>query len=234
MRIVVLLLIAFGLWADVKVAAAANMSFALPKLIEAFNEEYPTIKVFSTIGSSGKLAAQIAHGANFDLYLSANMSYPKKLVKQGIGYSRVLPYALGELMVVSRKPLRSLQELATLSRIAIANPKTAPYGAAAMEVLKDSGLYEKIRSRLVFGESVAQTVSYAMHGADAAFIPRSALFSPHFPKMHLLKIDPALYTDIRQGMVLLTKREDAQRFFVFLLSRKAAKILRNYGYRMPE
>ena len=234
MKVVVLLLIALGLWADVKVAAAANMSFALPKLIEAFNKEYPSIKVSTTIGSSGKLAAQIAHGANFDLYLSANISYPKRLAKQGIGYSRALPYALGELVLVSRKPLHSLEDLTTLTRIAIANPKTAPYGVAAMEVLKHSGLYEKIRSKLVFGESVAQTVGYAMHGADAAFIPRSALFSPHFPKMYLLKIDPSLYTKIEQGVVLLTKREDAQRFFVFLFSQKAAKILQNYGYRIPE
>jgi len=232
--IVVLLLCALPLFADVKVAAAANISFALPKLIEAFNEEYPAIKVSTTIGSSGKLAAQIAHGANFDLYLSANMSYPKRLTKQGIGYSRVLPYALGELVVVSRKPLHSLKDLTTLTRIAIANPKTAPYGVAAMEVLKHSGLYEKIRSKLIFGESVAQTVGYAMHGADAAFVPRSALFSPHFPKMYLLKIDPSLYTKIEQGVVLLTKTEDAKNFFVFLLSQKAAKILQNYGYRIPE
>ncbi len=234
MRIVVLIVIALGVWADVKVAAAANMSFALPKLIEAFNEEYPSIKVSTTIGSSGKLAAQIAHGANFDLYLSANMSYPKKLVKQCIGYSRALPYALGELVLVSRKPLHSLDDLLNLSRIAIANPKTAPYGVAAMEVLRRSGLYVKIKTKLVFGESVAQTVGYAMHGADAAFIPRSALFSPHFPKMHTLMIDPKLYSPIRQGMVLLRKGEEAQKFFVFLLSQKAANILQNYGYRVSE
>ena len=219
---------------DVRVAAAANVGFVLPKLIEAFNARHPEIKVTTTIGSSGKLYAQIAHGAGYDLYLSANYDYPKRLFEEGRSYTRPVVYALGRLVVVGKKPLDSLEDLTTLGRIAIANPKSAPYGAAAKEALIRAGLYERLEPRLIYGESIAQTVGYARHGADAAIVALSALKSGKLAGLKATEVDPKLYTPIRQGMVLVRPGAEAERFFAFLLSREAAAIFKEYGYGVPE
>ncbi len=229
-RVLLICLISLSLFADIKIAVAANMSFVMPKLIEAFKKHHPQQKVRMTIGSSGKLAAQILNGANYDIFMSADSYYPLKLYERGKTWSRPVVYALGELVVASRKPLKSLQDLQNLKHIAIANPKTAPYGKAAKEVLQKSRMWESLQKRLIFGESIAQTVSYVLHGADAAFIAKSALYAPKFPKLYTLQLDPKLYKPIRQSMVLIDPKGAS--FFTFMLSGEAARILQNFGYRM--
>ena len=229
--VVLLLLSAVFALAQINIAVAANMSFAMPKLIEAFHKYFPDQKVRFTIGSSGKLAAQILHGAKYDLFLSADSTYPKKLYVEGRAWSRPVVYALGELVVVSKEELQSLEDLAKLGRSAIANPRTAPYGQAAKEALQRSGLWETLQKKLVYGESIAQTVSYAIHGADAALIAKSALKAPNFPKLYTFEVDERLYEPIRQSMVIIEPKGAS--FFSFMLSRDAQKILKEYGYRTP-
>ena len=227
-KFVVMFVFSIYLAADsVFVAAAANMSYALDAIKEAFEKKYPHIKVKSTIASSGKLALQITRGAPYDIYLSANMEYPAKLYKQGYTITRPLVYAKGKLVFFSKSA--KLKDIAKLSTIAIANPKTAPYGKAAFEVLQKLHIPNE---KLLYGESVAQTTAYALHGAQGAFIAASAMHSKKMQNQakFAYPVDPKLYTPIKQGMVLLKDREAARAFFVFLLSKEAAKILEQYGY----
>ncbi len=214
---------------SVFVAAAANMSYALDALKEAFKKQYPNIEVKSTIASSGKLALQITRGAPYDIYLSANMEYPAKLYEQGFALTRPLVYAKGKLVFFSKSA--KLKDIAKLSTIAIANPKTAPYGKAALEVLQKLHI-PNVEKKLLYGESVAQATSYALHGAQGAFIAASALYSKNMRRLAKFAhpVDPKLYTPIEQGVVLLKNSEAARAFFVFLLSKDAAKILEEYGY----
>ncbi|MRJ02492.1 MAG: molybdate ABC transporter substrate-binding protein [Epsilonproteobacteria bacterium] len=235
LRVLALLIFIIGtLQAEVRVALAANMSFAMPKLIEEFHKRYPDIRVVTTIGGSGKLAAQIEHGADYDLFLSADELYPKRLYEKGRSYSRPVVYALGSLVVASReRALRKVEELVELGRVAMANPRTAPYGEAARELLQKKGIWREIEPKLVYGESIAQTVGYLLHGADAALIAKSVLYSSKVPKLHYLEVDPSLYTPIRQAMVLLKRGREGEALFTFLLSREAAQILEEFGYRVP-
>ena len=232
-KVVVFLLFGFFAFAkSINIAAAANMSFALPKLIESFTKSNPHIEVKTTIASSGKLALQIMRGASYDLFLSADMKYPKKLYKKGFAVTRPLIYAKGKLVFFSKRA--NLKDIAHLSTIAIANPKTAPYGKAAMEVLQKLNI-PNIEKKLLFGESVAQTTTYALHGAQGAFIAASALYSKTLKPLQKFAhpLDPKLYTPIKQGVVLIHNSDAARAFFVFLFSKEAAKILEDYGYIIP-
>lgn len=233
-KIFALALASCSLFAAINVAVAANMSYAMPKIIEAFKKVYPSQQVKMTIGSSGKLTAQILRGAPYDLFLSANMLYPKRLYEKGFAYTKPLVYAKGAVVLFSKKKISSLQDLIKLHRIAIANPNSAPYGKAALEVLKKTHLYKKLRNKLIYGESVAQATAYALSATDAGFIAKSAMYSPKFKrlKQHFFPIDPSLYTPIDQGVVILQKgkRDEVLRFFAFLFSKKAQNILQEYGY----
>ncbi len=232
----VVVFVLFGLFAFAKsitVAAAANMSFALPKLIESFTQSNPQIEVKTTIASSGKLALQIMRGAAYDIFLSADIGYPKKLYEKGFAVTRPLVYAKGKLVFFSKSA--NLDNIAKLSSIAIANPKTAPYGKAAMEVLQKLHI-PNIEKKLLFGESIAQTTTYALHGAQGAFIAASALYSKSLKPLQRFAypINPKLYTPIKQGVVLIHNSDAARAFFVFLFSKEAAKILEDYGYSVQD
>ncbi len=245
-RWLVLLLTALALHAgEIKIAVAANVSFAIDDLIEAFHTSYPDTKVQVLLGSSGKLAAQIENGAPFALFMSADMKFPKALYRSGAAITRPLIYAQGSLALLSTTPRDFSKGLALLKepsihKIAIANAKTAPYGKAASEALHRSGLYDTLRSKFIFGESVGQTVSYTVTAADIGLVARSSLYAPQMAKyrkgVHWISVDPKLYTPIDQGVVLLkpgARNPEAAAFFAFLFSKKAEKIFRRYGYAIP-
>ncbi len=233
MRSVVL----FVLWSlllqagTIHVAVAANVGFVMPELLQSFAKVAPNTHVEVSLGSSGKLAAQIKRGAPYDLFLSADMYYPRALYEKNLALTRPLVYAKGALVLFSKK-IKKLSEISEASRIAIANPKTAPYGKAAVEVLKNLGLYDKLKERLIYGESVAQTTSYALRAADVGFVAKSAMYSKAMGKLkeHFIPIDPALYHPIEQGVVMLKANSDANAFFVFLFSKEAVAIFKKYGY----
>ncbi len=224
------------------VALAANVSYAIDELKIAFYKKYPDTKLRIIIGGSGKLKAQIQHGAPYDIFMAANMRYPEALYKQKIAITKPLVYAQGALAILSQKPRDFTQGIkivtnAKIKRIAIANPRTAPYGKAAQEALKRAKLYKKVAPKLIFAESVAQTVTYAMTAADLGFIAKSALYSAkmqHFKKgTHWIEVDTKLYTPIDQGIVLLkhgTNNQAAKNFYNFILSKKAKSIFKKYGY----
>ncbi|WP_434657538.1 molybdate ABC transporter substrate-binding protein [Sulfurimonas sp. NW9] len=224
------------------IATAANVSYALPRLIKEFQKNNPQTKIQMTIGSSGKLTAQIMHGAPYDIFLSANMAYPKKLYEKGFALTKPVVYARGALALFSTKKRDFQQGTAlvldkNIRTIAIANPQTAPYGIAARQALQNASLYKKIKKKLVYGESVGQTVAYAVTAADLGFIAKSALFSPKMKQyeegVNFKDVDPKLYTPIAQGIVLLkhaTDNADAHSFYTFLLSQPAKEIFKAYGY----
>jgi molybdate transport system substrate-binding protein len=229
---------------QIKVAVAANVSYAIEPLITAFNQKHPKTKVQVILGSSGKLTAQITHAAPYDLFLSANMKYPEALYTDGLTLTKPVIYAQGALAMLSQKQRNYCAELyvmkeKNIKKIAIANPKTAPYGVAAKEALVNAKLYEKIKSKLIYGESISQTVAYTTTAADIGIIAKSSLYSPqlsHFKEaIHWSDVDEDLYTPIDQGMVLLTHAKgnaEAKAFYHFMLSSKAKEILLNFGYKV--
>ncbi|UPT78177.1 molybdate ABC transporter substrate-binding protein [Sulfurovum sp. XGS-02] len=229
---------------EIKIAVAANVSYAIEPLKKAFYALYPKTNIEVILGSSGKLTAQIKNGAPYELFMSANMKYPEVLYKEGIAITKPIVYAQGALAYLSVDPQDFTQGMRLLTddkiaKIAIANPKTAPYGVAAVEALKCANVYDAVKKKFVYGESISQTVTYAMTAADIGFIAKSSLFSPQMAHLkegvNWSDVDASLYTPIDQGMVILKKAEanpEVKNFYDFLLSEKAKEILQNFGYKV--
>jgi len=228
--------------AEITIAVAANVSYAIIDLKKEFNKTYPNTKVKVVLGSSGKLVAQIKNGAPYDLFMAANMKYPEALYKQGIATSKPVVYAKGSLAYFSKNAKNFSKGIAlvkdsSIGIIAIANPKTAPYGKAALEAMKKADIYEHIKSKLVYAESISQTVSYVMTAADIGFIAKSSLYSDKMRQykkgIHWEDVDTGLYTPIKQGIVILkdTKnRVEVKEFYDFIFSKRAKNIFTSYGY----
>jgi len=229
----------------ITIAVAANVSYAIDDLKKEFNKLYPDIKVQVILGGTGKLVAQIKHKAPYDILMGANMMYPKSLYKSGEAITRPLVYAQGSLALITAKKYDLSKGILaiknkSIKKIAIANPKTAPYGVATVEALKNAKLFDEFQSKFVYGESISQTVIYASRATDLGFIAKSSLFSPkmsHFKKgEHWVDVDPTLYTPIDQGVVLLQHGEaskEASAFYAFILSKKAKIIFEKFGYSVP-
>lgn len=225
--------------AQINLACASNVSYALPDLIKAFNEKHPGVKVNVILASSGKLSAQIKHGAPFDVFMSANMKYPEYLYKNGLAVTKPKVYAKGAIALFSVKIKNlSMKSLLNADRIAIANPKTAPYGRAAVEAMKNAGIYPKVKDKLVYAETVTAVIPYAINGADVGIVAKSSLFSPKMKKLgvyYYKDVNPKLYSPIKQGIVLLKgASKSAYEFYDFVLSKTAAEIFRKYGYMVDE
>ena len=226
----------------ITVALAANVSYAMDALKSAFYKKYPDTKLRIIIGGSGKLKAQIKNGAPYDIFMSANMLYPQTLYREKIAITKPKIYAQGALAILSQKQRDFSQGIAVVNdknikRIAIANPKTAPYGKAAKEALQNANLYMTIKPKLIYGESIAQTVTYTMTAADIGFIAKSALYSPKMQQFqknkNWIEIDSKLYTPISQGIVILKhgkNNQSAQAFYDFIISPDAKTIFKKYGY----
>ncbi len=227
----------------INIALAANVSYAIDDLIEEFNKTNPNTQVQVTLGSSGKLTAQIRNGAPYDLFMAANMKYPEALEKDEIAITKPIVYAQGSLAMLSGKKIDFSKGLDILKedkikKIAIANPKTAPYGKAAIEALKNAKI--DVSKKFVYAESISQAVSYAITAADLGFIAKSSLYSPkmkNFEKnTNWIDVDPTLYTPINQGIVILKKAKsskDTKAFYDFILGEKAKKIFKEFGYLVP-
>jgi molybdate transport system substrate-binding protein len=215
---------------EIYVASAAGNAYALPEIIKKYNEIYPNDKVHLIFASSGKLTAQIIHGAKYDIFLAADIKYPLFLYKEGLSLTKPKIYAKGAIVLFSKKPLTGNYKEIILNAksIAIANPKTAPYGMAAVEFLKNTGLYDKVKNKLVYAETVSAALSYALYSTDVGIIAKALLFAPHTKKYKNWINLPNKYTPINQGVVLLNKK--AENFYNFLFSDKSKEIFKKYGY----
>ncbi len=241
MKIVLLLLVGLTILSagNIKIAVAANVSYAIEDLKREFNTLYPDIKVQVTLGSSGKLTAQIKNGAPYQLFMSANMKYPEFLYENKIAITKPKVYAQGGLALLSSKKRDfskgiNLLKAKEISKVAIANPKTAPYGKATLEVLKNAKIYNDIKPKIVYGESISQTLTFTLRATDIGIVAKSLLFSPRMAQfkkgINWSELDSALYTPISQGIVMLQDNKDVELFYKFILSQKAKKILKNFGY----
>jgi len=243
-RVFVFLLFSTSIFASViQVAVSANVSYAIEELKREFNRLNPDIEIKSSIGSSGKLTAQIENGAPFDIFLSADMKYPKRLYERGFAITRPLVYAKGSLVIFSLSPRDfkrgvSILEDKSIKKIAIANPKTAPYGKATVEALEKIGVYKKIKPKVVFGENISATFNYAIKATDIGVVAKSLLFSPKLKGRFIegknwVDLNKSLYRPIKQGVVILKraeKRGDVALFFSFLFSKRAEEIFKKFGY----
>ena len=230
---------------DIKIAVSANVSYAIDDLKKAFFKHNPHTKVKVTLGGSGKLTAQINHGAPYQLFMSANMIYPTILYHDKLAVSKPVIYAQGSLAYLSTKKQdftqgMSLCKAVHVKKIAIANPKTAPYGKATLEVMKNSAIYADIVKKLVYAESISQTVYYTVNATDLGLVAKSALYSPrmaHFKEdTHWSDVNASLYTPIDQGIVILKEGEhnsEVLAFYNFILSAEAKEIFKRFGYIVP-
>ncbi|MEA2049061.1 MAG: molybdate ABC transporter substrate-binding protein [Campylobacterota bacterium] len=240
-----LLFSTYGVAGSIKVTVASNVSYAMDALKKEFTGLHPDIRVQITLGSSGKLTAQIKNGAPYELFMSANMMYPEALYKEGFATTKPLVYAQGSLAYLSYKKQdfstgMALLKSDTITKIALANPKTAPYGKAAKEAMVGAGIYESVKRKYIYAESISQTVTYTITAADIGFIAKSSLYSPkmaHFKEgIHWADVNSSLYTPINQGLVILKageKRAEVKAFYDYLLSKKAQRVFRDFGYRIP-
>ncbi len=244
-RLTSLFLIVSSLTAgEITIAVAANVSYAIDDLKAEFAKSHPDTQVRIILGSSGKLTAQIKNGAPYGLFMSANMAYPEALYRDKLALTQPTVYAEGTLACFSAKPTDFSEGITllthqTIKKIAIANPKTAPYGKAAVEALRHAGIYDTVKPKLIYAESISQTVAYSVTAADIGLIAASSLYSPnmrHYREAaNWILVDPELYTPIKQGIVLLKKGADEKAyhdFYDFILSKDAGRIFKRYGYRV--
>lgn len=227
---------------SINVAVAANVSYAIEDIKIAFMKKYPDTRVKIILGSSGKLTAQIVHGAPYDVFMSANMLYPNTLYSKGLTQNKPVIYAQGGLSLLSKKSRDFSKGLDILleediSRIAVGNPITAPYGKASFEALKNANILEKVKKKIVYGESISQTLSYTIKATDIGIVASSALYSPKLKRfsqgIHWQKLNTTLYTPIDQGIVVLKRTKSsavANDFYNFILGDTAKAIFLKYGY----
>jgi len=220
---------------DLKIAVASNVSFVIKALIQEYNISH-SHKVKVILGSSGKLTALIRNGAPYDLFLSANMKYPNALYEDKLSVKKPFVYAKGKLALFSlrQKQLKDIFLLNDVKSIAIANPKTAPYGIASLEAITNAGLLKNNQSKFIYAENISQTLQYVFVAADVGLIAKSSLYAPKMKKFknenYYVNIDESLYTPILQGIAALNEKKSTLLFYDFMSSKKAKKILVQYGY----
>ncbi|MDQ7041541.1 MAG: molybdate ABC transporter substrate-binding protein [Rhodothermus sp.] len=231
---------------EVQVAAAADLRYAFEALRERFEGAHPNIRLKISYGASGQLFTQLRNGAPFDLYFSADADYPRRLIAEGLAVdSSFFLYAIGQLVVWVPKnsplALASWDELAgpAIRRLALANPRHAPYGRAAITALRSLGLYERLRGRLVFGENVAQAAQFAASGAaDAGLIALSLALAPEMQQRGRYRpLPPNSYSPIEQGAVVLRRaaaRSEVWTFWRFVQGSEGRTILQRYGFALPD
>ena len=231
----------------VRIAAAADLRFALEELARAFESRHPEVAVKISYGSSGSFYAMIQNHAPFDLFFSADIEYPRKLAQAGLGAdTNVFTYAIGRMAVWvpmhSRVDLEKLGMRALLDgsirKIAIANPRHAPYGRAAEAALKSQGLYERVRSQLVYGENISQTLQFVQSGAaDAGIIARSLAEAPQVKgKGRYWEVPLHAFPTMEQGGLILKSAKDlksALAFREFVLSAAGRAVLVRHGFMLP-
>ena len=222
------------------IAVAANFKAPVEALAETFEEESGhTVRI--VVGSTGKLYAQITHGAPFDAFLAADQERPKKLVEAGyVSGNAAFTYATGILALWEPSAAESFDIERLLGddvhHIALANPRLAPYGRAAMETLKAANLDDELRSKIVTGENVAQAfILVDTKNADIGFVSLSQIISADVPaRGHYWTVPDELYAPILQDAVLLKRGEGnaaAEAFMSFLASDPAQATIECFGYK---
>ena len=237
-----LLFSATSLAAEVQVAVAANFSAPIQAIAGEFERDSGH-KLVAAFGATGQLYAQIRHGAPFELLLSADESTPAKLEKEGLGVTGSrFTYAIGRLVLWSAKAgyidgSAAVLKANQFQRLAIANPKAAPYGLAATQVLAQLGLSDALGGKLVEGQNITQALQFVASGnAELGFLALSQVYKDGQISNGSAWIVPeTLYAPIRQDALLLKKGEHnpaATALVEYLKGAKAAAIIKSYGYKI--
>ena len=230
---------------DLTVAVAANLQYTFEELKAELQKE-TGINIKSVIGSSGKFTTQIENGAPFDIFLSADMDYPKNLQKEGLTYNSPKIYAYGILVLWTMNNVdlsMGIEAVAdsSVKKISIASPNTAPYGRQAVNALKYYHLYDQVNKKLVYAESIAQTNQFiTSKAAQVGFTAKSVVLAANMKDQgKWIEVDQNAYEPIAQGAVILKHAqkndiESAQKFFDFLYSDQSGEIFKKYGYVLPK
>lgn len=242
--IVCILLIATSAQAEkITIAAAADLKFAMNEIIAGFKKDHTGKDVEVIYGSSGKFHAQIQQGAPYDLFFSADIAFPRELAKKGFAFSDVKPYAIGRIVLWSTQLDAARMTLASLTspkiaRIAIANPKHAPYGKRAEEALRKLGLWDTVQSKLVFGDNIAHTAQFVQTGnAQAGIIALSLALNPELAKKGSYYLIPdTLHEPLEQGFIITKSAANkplAKLFTAYMATKDVRSIMRKYGFVLP-
>lgn len=227
----------------ITIAAAADLKFAMDEIVAAFKTSNATDEIDVVYGSSGKFQTQIRQGAPYDLYFSADISFPRELAKDGFAASEVQPYAFGRIVLWSTSMDATKLTLASLSNIkiahiAIANPQHAPYGKRAEEALRAAGMWEKVESKLVYGENIAHTAQFVQTGnAQVGIIALALAVSPELAsKGGYYLIPDKLHAPLEQGFIITKRAENsalAKRFAEYMGSKSTRAVMTKYGFVLP-
>jgi molybdate transport system substrate-binding protein len=229
------------------IAAAADLKFALDDVLVEFRKAHPEFDTKATYGSSGTLLAQIDNGAPFDLFLSADVKFPRQLIERGkADKDSLFLYATGHLVVwLPKESKLDLPQLGakvlldpSVRKVAIANPDVAPYGAAALAALKTLGLHEQMASKLVRGENVAQAAQFVQSGAaDAGVISLSLALAPKMKEAgRYWEVPTDSFPKLEQAGVIPTSapnRAGAEQLKAYLGSPAGREILKRFGFVLP-
>lgn len=232
--------------ATLTVASASDLQFAMKEIAPAFERASgSTVKL--SFGASGSFVAQITAGAPFDLFFSADESYPKRLVETGLAVPESFyRYATGRLVLwvpkdspidVAQEGMKALVH-PNVRKIAIANPAHAPYGKAAVAALQSSGLYERVQSRLILGENISQTAQFVQSGnAEIGLLSLShANAAPMKEQGRFWRVPDEAYPPLHQGVVILRRSREvslAQSLIDFIKGGEGKAILDRYGFTLP-
>jgi len=230
---------------EITIAAASDLNFAFKEIVAEF-EKTTGNHVRLALGSSGNFFAQIQNGAPFDLYFSADIAYPRKLEEAGLTVPGSLyQYAVGQIVMWTGNESRidvtqgfeALRD-PTVKKVAIANPKHAPYGRAAVAAMEYFKVYDQVKDKLVLGENISQAAQFVESGAaDVGIIALSlALAPPMQAAGHYWEIPADAYPPIEQGAVMLMggkNQESAKAFLSFIQGAEGQTMMKRYGFVVP-
>ncbi|MGB4811378.1 MAG: molybdate ABC transporter substrate-binding protein [Methylophilaceae bacterium] len=226
------------------VAIAANLKYVFEDLATEFKKE-TGIEAQSVLSASGKIATQVRNGAPFDVFMSADMEFPDGLYKDGFATTTAKPYAYGQLVLWTKKEVDLRKGVIVLAdkrvlKVAIANPKVAPFGKQALKVLDYYKIRAVVEPKLVYGESITQVSQYVdAKVVDVGFSAKSIVIAPEAAgKGQWIDVPTESYEPIAQGIVILkhgsaVNAEAARKFYGFVLSAKAREIFAKNGYKLP-
>lgn len=249
LRTFLVLLVCFGCAVSsahaekITIAAAADLKYAMDEIIAGFRKGQPAHEIDVVYGSSGKFHTQIRQGAPYDLFFSADISFPRELARQGLAAGEVRPYAVGRIVLWSSSMDAAKMTLADLAdpkvtKIAIANPKHAPYGKRAEEALRSAGLWDRLQSKLVFGENISQAAQYVQSGnAQVGLIALALVRNPELSKRGGYYLIPEnMHNPLEQGFIITRPgagKPLAGSFADFMDSKQARSIMTKYGFALP-
>lgn len=230
---------------DITIAAASDLNFVFRELVTEY-EKSTGDRVRLSLGSSGNFYAQIQNGAPFDLYFSADIAYPRKLEEAGLTVPGSLyPYAIGRIVLWAGKDSRldlskglEILREPTIKKIAIANPKHAPYGRAAVAAMEHAQVYDRVKDKLVLGENISQAAQFIESGAaDIGIIAMSLALAPLMQAAgQYWEIPADAHPPIEQGAVILKgakNQERAKAFLSFVQGAEGQAMMKRYGFVVP-